>query len=90
MALRLRGAGRGRFCRLSVPEHAQNTWRIVYQWPPPAGEPHDLIWIWVVREHTEQPETDVYRWLDVVLERRVWPSSPGAQANPAAVVVMRF
>lgn len=68
IGLRLRGTGRERFCRLGVPEHAKNTWRIVYQWPPPSGEADDLVWIWVVREHIEQPEVDVYRWLDVLIE----------------------
>lgn len=70
IGVRLRGVGRDRFCRFSVPEHAKNTWRIVYQWPPPSGEPDDLIWVWVVREHTEEPETDVYLWLDVLVQRR--------------------
>jgi hypothetical protein len=69
IGVRLRGAGRRRFCRISVPEHAKNTWRIVYQWPPPEGDADDLIWVWVVREHAEQPEEDVYLWLDVLLQR---------------------
>jgi hypothetical protein len=82
IGLRLRGAARGRFCRLSVPEHAQNTWRIVYEWPPTADEPNDLIWIWVVREHTEQPETDVYRWLDVLVARRGVALEPWSATEP--------
>jgi hypothetical protein len=82
IGVRLRGAGRKRFCRLALPEHAKDTWRIVYQWPPRAGEPEDLIWVWVVREHTEQPETDVYRWLDLVVRRKGLQVEPWNSREP--------
>jgi len=82
IGLRLRGAGRERFCRLSVPEHAKNTWRIVYQWPPSAGEPDDLVWVWVVRQHTEQPEADVYRWLDALIEHEGLGVKPWSASEP--------
>jgi mRNA-degrading endonuclease RelE of RelBE toxin-antitoxin system len=82
IGVRLRGTGRQHFCRLGVPEHAKNTWRIVYQWPPPSGEPSDLIWVWVVREHTAQPEADVYLWLDILVQRRGAAIEPWSAGEP--------
>jgi hypothetical protein len=82
IGVRLRGIGRRAFCRLAVPEHAKNTWRIVYEWPPQSGGPDDLIWVWVVREHTEQPETDVYLWLDMLLQRRGTSVEPWSASEP--------
>jgi len=80
--IRLRGTGRDHFCRLGVPEHAKNTWRIVYQWPPQPGDPDDVIWVWVVREHTAQPETDVYLWLDVLVQRSGAAIEPWSAREP--------
>lgn len=82
IGVRLRGLGRTHFCRLAVPEHAKNKWRIVYEWPPPSDQPDDLIWIWVVREHTEQPETDVYLWLDVLIQRKGSVVEPWSAGEP--------
>jgi len=82
IGLRLRGDGPARFCRVGVPEHATNTWRIVYQWPPAPGDPEDVIWVWVVREHTDEPETDVYLWLDIVLRRKGLAVEPWSASEP--------
>ena len=80
IGVRLRGDGRRRFCRISVPEHARNTWRVIYQWPPEPGDPADVIAVWVVREEADDTETNVYHQLDVLLEREgveVGPWSAG-------------
>ena len=74
--------GRERFCRLSVPEHAKNTWRIVYEWPPLSGASDDLIWVWLVREHTERPESDVYLWLDALVQRQGVAVEPWSVSEP--------
>lgn len=71
IGMRLRGVGRNGFCRLDAPEHATNTWRVIYQWPPAEGEPQDVIWVWMVKEETPtDPETDVYLLFDGLLGRR--------------------
>ncbi|MBI2766539.1 MAG: hypothetical protein HYX53_11600 [Chloroflexi bacterium] len=54
---------------MTVAEHAKNTWRVIYQWPPEAGDPADVIVVWVVREEADDAEADVYHQLDVLLER---------------------
>lgn len=52
---------------MTAAEHAKNTWRVIYQWPPEAGDPADVIVVWVVREEADDAETDVYQQLDVLL-----------------------
>ncbi len=79
IGVRLRGVGRNRFCRLAVPEHAKNTWRVIYQWPPGNRDPDDVIWVWLIKEETPgNPDTDVYAWFDQLLDKhdiRVGPWS---------------